>query len=76
MRWSGITNGSLLRRAAGQFDVFLTIDRSLQYQQNLPPNLAMITLRVPNNKPETVLAKAPNILEALETLQPGMSVAI
>ena len=33
--WSGLRNGELLRRAAEQFDVFLTADQNLQYQQNL-----------------------------------------
>ena len=33
--WSGITNGALLRLAEGQFDVFITSDQNLKYQQNL-----------------------------------------
>ena len=35
MGWSGIKNGELLGVAEGQFDVFLTADKNLQYQQNL-----------------------------------------
>jgi hypothetical protein len=76
MRWSGVKNGELLRRAAGRFDVFLTVDRSLRYQQSLPATLAMITLQVPNNKPETVISKVPLILQALETLQPGVHIVV
>ena len=33
--WAGIKNGELLRLAATQFDVLLTVDRNLEYQQNL-----------------------------------------
>ena len=33
--WAGVKNGELLRLAAGQFDLLLTVDRSLEYQQNL-----------------------------------------
>ena len=33
--WSGVKNGKLLALAAGQYDVFVTADRNLQYQQNL-----------------------------------------
>jgi hypothetical protein len=33
--WSGIKNSELLRLAAGEFDVFLTMDRGVQFQQNL-----------------------------------------
>ena len=35
MGWSGIKNGALLQKAAADFDVFLTVDQNLQYQQNL-----------------------------------------
>jgi hypothetical protein len=34
--WAGLQNGELLRRAADEgFDVFLTADQNLQFQQNL-----------------------------------------
>jgi hypothetical protein len=33
--WAGLTNGELLTRAAGAFEVLLTADQNLQYQQNL-----------------------------------------
>ena len=33
--WSGIKNGELLRRAAAVCDVFLTLDRNLEFQQNV-----------------------------------------
>ena len=36
MKWSGIENGELLRRAAeAAFDVVITNDRGLEYEQNL-----------------------------------------
>ena len=35
MGWAGVKNGALLERAEKQFDVFLTVDRSLEHQQNL-----------------------------------------
>jgi hypothetical protein len=33
--WSAVQNGELLRRAAEQFDVFVTADQRLQHQQNI-----------------------------------------
>jgi hypothetical protein len=33
MGWSGLTNGDLLRQAEGEFDVFLTADGNLTFQQ-------------------------------------------
>ena len=35
MGWAGIKNGALLRLADGAFDVFITVDWNLQYQQSL-----------------------------------------
>lgn len=32
--WEGMKNGELLQLAAGLFDVLLTVDRNLEYQQN------------------------------------------
>ena len=33
--WAGITNGELIALIDGRFDVFLTADQNLRYQQNL-----------------------------------------
>ena len=35
MGWGGVQNGKLLALAATEFDAFLTVDKNLQYQQNL-----------------------------------------
>src|SRR5438132_340601 len=35
MGWDGVTNGELLKLADGQFDVFITADKNLRYQQKL-----------------------------------------
>jgi hypothetical protein len=35
MGWTTIKNGELLTLAALQFDVFVTVDRNLSFQQNL-----------------------------------------
>jgi hypothetical protein len=76
MRWSGLSNGTLLRRAASEFDVFLTVDRSIQHQQVPPPDLALITIYAPNNAVQTVLALAPDVLRALESIRRGDSVFV
>ena len=35
--WAGLTNGELLRRAADEgFQVLITADQNLEFQQNLP----------------------------------------
>jgi uncharacterized protein (DUF433 family) len=34
--WAGIKNGELLRLAQAQFDVFITVDQNLSFQQHMP----------------------------------------
>ena len=36
MGWAGFKNGALLTLAEKEFDVFITVDRNLSFQQNLP----------------------------------------
>lgn len=33
--WAGLTNGELLRRATPEFELFITCDQNIRYQQNL-----------------------------------------
>jgi len=50
MGWASIENGALLRLAVPEFDVFLTRDRNLEYQQNLSAfDLAVIVMVAPTN---------------------------
>ena len=69
-------NGELLRRAAGRFDVFLTVDRGLTYQQVVPPNLAMITIQAPSNEIDALRPLLPALLSALAAIKPGERVAV
>ena len=47
--WSGIKNSALLRLAAGEFDVFLTMDRGVEFQQNLRSlHLGVLIIRAPD----------------------------
>ena len=51
MGWAGSRNGDLLKKAAEEFDVFVTVDRNLYFQQNLRDlPLAVIVLRVASNR--------------------------
>ena len=49
--WAGIQNGELLRLAQAQFDVFVTVDRNLSFQQHLSQfTIAVIVLQAPMNR--------------------------
>ena len=50
MGWASVENGALLNLAQAAFDVFITRDRNLAYQQNLQLfDLAVIVLVAPSN---------------------------
>src|SRR3954452_15664387 len=77
MGWSGTKNGALLRLAQTQFDVFLTVDRNIPYQQNLVLiNLALIVLHTRSNDIDILRPLMPQVLDALQMIQPGQVVDI
>ncbi len=77
MGWAGKTNGELLRLAKEKFDVFITIDQNLQYQQNLKQSqMAVILLSVKSNRPETFELSISKVRETLETIQQGQFIHI
>jgi predicted nuclease of predicted toxin-antitoxin system len=67
--WSAIENGELLRLAATQFDVFVTADQNLQFQQNLGAlPLAVIVLAARTNRIEDLSPLVPELLSKLKSL--------
>jgi predicted nuclease of predicted toxin-antitoxin system len=72
MGWAGIENGALLARAfAAGFDVVLTKDVKLQYEQNLSTlPVAVVILRAASNDIDDVRPLIPALLAALDSLQP------
>lgn len=75
--WSGLKNGALLKAAAAEFQVLLTGDKNLEFQQNpaaLP--IAVIVLVAVNNRIETLRPLIPDVLEVLKTIRPGQLVRV
>ena len=71
--WAGIKNGALLQLAATRFDVLLTVDRGLEYQQNFTGlTIAVIVVDVLSNDIEAIRPFMPKILEALPNARPGV----
>lgn len=75
--WSSKKNGELLRLLQGEFDVFLTGDQNLTYQQNLSnATVAVVVLVAPNNRIESLKPLMPKVQEILKTIQPGEVVQV
>ena len=72
MGWSTIRNGELLASAAKEFDVFVTVDRNLSFQQNLPAfSIAVIVLRAKSNRLSDLRPLVPELLASIPTAKPG-----
>ena len=72
MGWAGTRNDPLLRLAAKEFEVFLTADQNLEFQQNLTNlPIPVIVLVAPTNRIESLQPLVPNLLKVLPTTRPG-----
>jgi hypothetical protein len=72
MGWAGIKNGELLILAEKEFDIFITVDRNLSFQQNLPKfNIAVLVLHASSNRLTDLRPLVPKILSMLPTLTKG-----
>jgi predicted nuclease of predicted toxin-antitoxin system len=72
MGWSSKKNGELMMLARDQFDVFITADQNLQYQQNLAyADVGVIVLVAPNNRIETLKPLMPQVEQVLLTIKAG-----
>jgi len=72
MGWSGIKNGQLLALAQSEFDIFVTVDRNLSFQQHLPKfSVAVLLLVVPSNRLADLIPLVPSIIAALPTAVKG-----
>jgi hypothetical protein len=75
--WSALKNGELVRRAAERFDVFVTADQNLQYQQNLAKlPISVVVLVASSNRMNALRPLIVGLLGALKTLPPRTLVRI
>ena len=71
--WAGVKNGALLQLAATQFDVLLTVDRNLEYQQNFADiPLAVIVNVAPSNDVDVLRPFMAAVRDALLAAKPGV----
>ena len=72
MGWGGIKNGKLLALAQDEFDVFLTADRNLSFQQNTTKfQIAVVVLVAGSTQLNKTLPLMPKVLALLPGLTPG-----
>jgi predicted nuclease of predicted toxin-antitoxin system len=70
--WAGITNGELIERAEGHFEVLITMDTGLAHQLNLSQrSIAVIILRARSNRLADTRPLMTKVLALLESIAPG-----
>jgi hypothetical protein len=68
MGWASKRNGELLALAVNSFDVFLTADRNLSYQQDVSAfDIAIVVLAARGNRLDDLRPLVPRLLEVLRT---------
>ena len=72
MGWSTVKNGELLALAANEFDVFVTVDRNLSFQQNLPAfEIAVVVLRATSNRLVDLRPLVPELIAVIPIAKRG-----
>ena len=75
--YQGMKNGALLRAAATQYDVLITVDRNLAFQQNIRSlQIAILIIVAGGITYDDLKSFTPRILEALGGIQPGEVVTV
>lgn len=70
--WAGLKNGALLRAANARFDVLLTVDRNIEFQQNLVGlRIAVVAMVAKSNRYRDLRPMVARVREALPTAKPG-----
>ena len=77
MGWAGTRNGPLLRQAAPDFDVFLTVDQGIEFQQSLAGlDLAVIVMAARTNDIDDLRPLMPRVLGAIASANSGEVVTV
>lgn len=75
--WAGMSDGELLRRAEARFDVLVTMDQSLPYQQNLTVfELAVVVLKAPSNAFPEVVELMPSVNKEIRRAEAGKATVV
>ena len=70
--WAALLDRPLLDAVAGSYDIFVTMDKSIRFQQRLDGrSFAVVILRARSNAIKDLLPLVPELLQKLPTLKPG-----
>lgn len=76
-RLNTLDDGALLKAIAGKFDVLITMDKGIPFQQQLQDKpFALVVLRAKSNRLPDLLPLVPELLEVLAKVQPGAVIQV
>jgi predicted nuclease of predicted toxin-antitoxin system len=75
--WAGVTNGDLLRRMRGNYDILITMDRGIEFQQRVATlPFGIVIVRAVSNRMQHLRPLVPAILAAIGAVKPGRVVRV
>ena len=75
--WDDVKNGALLALVAGKFDMFVTVDRNLAFQNRVTHlSFAVMVLQAHTNRLADLRPLVPDLLRMMPQVQPGQLVQI
>jgi hypothetical protein len=75
--WLGLKNGALLRAAQDRFEVFVTVDKRLQHQQNLASfRIAVVIVSARSTRLVHMRDVVPQLRQAIAEAQPGNVIVV
>lgn len=74
--WAGLSNGELLEKVSGSFEVFLTIDKRIESGQKVPGDVALMTVRAHSNRIQDLRPLLPELLRVISETPPGKSARV
>ena len=75
--WASKENGELLTIAADKYDVFVTVDRNLTFQQNIEKfQIAIVILVAHGNRLQDLMPLVPALQRAVDSIEPGQVVRL
>lgn len=70
--WAGIKNGDLLRRMSGDYDVLITMDRGIEFQQPIAGcPFGVVIVHAASNRLQHLRPLVPVILATIPSITPG-----
>ena len=77
MGWSGLKNGRLLSQASKEFDVFVTMDGNIPYQQNLKSlTLGIVLIKARSNRRDALKPMMDKVNEAAKEVTAGTLIIV